>query len=513
MQKDRRYIGRRVSIAVLVLLQIVALFPFRFTDELGQRDSYRMFLGLVDTLKTGALFNSSLLYNRELSFGYYGFLYALGSMPGITPLALVYALNWVSLISVILFVIPQYIVAERLFGGRVAVASGLILIATPVWWNCGLYGHPITPSLLLFFSGLAILCRYPDLPPLRIRVAALGLFTAALTFRFDVVLLVIALAGVLWEVRRTPAREFVKESSFYIVGSIALFFAVQHFLPAVSRGDAPPSILSLLIRFQNPSNIVSSVRESIIQVLDGFTPVLLLTVPISMWMLLRKGRISALLYVSGLIALNLLFWFPNPSPPRHYLMMAPAMSVSAALVSEALAGRIARLRSYSGWIAGIAAAFCIVGISLALGHREGRRGYFPSQFEDRLIMMANIAGAKRAAEGLVRLPPLGTPVVVLCDSNLVIAEMEKFAADTSAAYRKAYAGPRAVGLHDVRQGGNQFVMIEQSWEETAIEDFDQSGSDMGLPVLSAPYLPIEYKGPRRRLVVDARLRVGQDLNR
>jgi hypothetical protein len=56
-------------------------------------------------------------------------------------------------------------------------------------------------------------------------------------------------------------------------------------------------------------------------------------------------------------------------------------------------------------------------------------------------------------------------------------------------------------------------MIEQSWEETAIEDFDQSGSDIGLPVLSAPYLPIEYKGPRRRLVVDARLRVGQDLNR
>jgi 4-amino-4-deoxy-L-arabinose transferase-like glycosyltransferase len=124
-----------------------------------------------------------------------------------------------------------------------------------------------------------------------------------------------------------------------------------------------------------------------------------------MWMLLRKGRISALLYVSGLIALNLLFWFPNPSPPRHYLMMAPAMSVSAALVSEALAGRIARLRSYSGWIAGIAAAFCIVGISLALGHREGRRGYFPSQFEDRLIMMANIAGAKRAAEGLVPTHP------------------------------------------------------------------------------------------------------------
>jgi hypothetical protein len=494
---------------VLIVLQVATLFPFRFTDEFGERDSYRMFLGLVDSLKTGTLFNSSLLYNREASFGYYGFLYALAPIIGNTPLGLISTMNWVGFLSVVLFAIPEYIVTERLFGGQVAAASGLILIATPVWWYCGLYAHPITTSLLLFFSGLAILCHHHHPPPVWIRITALGFFAAALIFRFDVVLLLIVLVAVLWEVRQMPIRDVAKESAFYIVGSVALFGAAQQFLPPVNHGDAPPSILILLARFHNPSHIASSVRDSIIMLGQGFTPLPFLAVPISMWMLYRKSRYPALLFVSGVIAINLMFWLPNPSPARHYLMMAPAMSISTAFVLEAFLSHRPRLRSSSGVIAGIAAAISIVGANMALSHGKGYLAYFPSQFEKRLGMKADIAQANRIAEGLVRLPPLATPVVVLCDSNLVIAEMVKLAADTSAVHRTAYAGMRPIALHDVRQGKNQFLMVEQSWDETVIEDFDQSGAYIGLPVLSAPYLPIEYKGTRRLLAIDSRPGMGQ----
>jgi hypothetical protein len=69
---------RNLSIAILVALQAATLFHFRFVGEFGERDSYRMFLGLIDTLMNGTRFNSALLYNREISFGYYGSRTRLG---------------------------------------------------------------------------------------------------------------------------------------------------------------------------------------------------------------------------------------------------------------------------------------------------------------------------------------------------------------------------------------------------------------------------------------------------
>jgi hypothetical protein len=62
-----------LPIAVLVAVQAASLFPFRFIGGFGERDSYRMLLGLVDTLANRTPFDSSLLYNRQASFGYLSF--------------------------------------------------------------------------------------------------------------------------------------------------------------------------------------------------------------------------------------------------------------------------------------------------------------------------------------------------------------------------------------------------------------------------------------------------------
>jgi hypothetical protein len=121
-----------LDIAVLVAVQAASLFPFRFIGEFGERDSYRMLLGLVDTLTNGTPFDSSLLYNRQASFGYYGFWYLLAPLIGNTPQALAVAMNWLAFVSVVLFVIPEYLITEHMFGRDVAIASSLILTATPV---------------------------------------------------------------------------------------------------------------------------------------------------------------------------------------------------------------------------------------------------------------------------------------------------------------------------------------------------------------------------------------------
>lgn len=494
------YLKRQRCLAFLIILQAAALFPFRFTNELGERDSYRMFIGLVDTLKTGALFNSPLLYNREPSFGYYGILYALTPLTGHAPAALMSLMNWIGLLSVILFTVPNYIVTERLFGKQVAVASSIILAATPVWWHCGLYGHPVVTALFLFFSGMAVLCPYERTPSFAVRAIALVLFAVALTMRFDIVLLFIAMVAMLWQVRRIPSRGIAREALLYILGSVALFGIAEECLPRVSQGVAPDSILSLLARFEHTNQIFASFRQFVFSLGQGFTPILIAIIPFSMWMLIRRKQYPLAFFVSGEIIVNLVFWFPNAYPARHFLFMAPAVSISAALVFLALVpARIPRLSSLHGVLIGSAVGISIVFTSLAFNYGKGYLGYFPSQFSERLSMKGQIAEANHIAEALAHLPPLSTPVIVLCDSTLVLAKLEQIAFDTSAIYRMVPSNAPSLFVHDVHEGSNRFIMIEHGWDETDVKGFDRSGEYVGIPVLSAPYLSIPYTGPRARI--------------
>jgi hypothetical protein len=390
-------------------------------------------------------------------------------------------------------------------GRQAAIASGLILAATPTWFYCGLYGHPITIAMLLFFTGLAILCRYDRLPPLGTRLGVVGLFAAALALRFDTVLLFVAVAAVLWACRTAAPVGLGKEGLLYVLGSLTLFAIAQKSLPLVSRGPKPASILTLAKTFQIPSHLMSSVRESVIVLGQGFTAVLLVTIPVSAWILFRKRNYPALLFVSGTIAINLVFWLPNSSPPRHYLMMAPAMSASAALVALAA---IAWLRvrqvlwsAWTAWSAGLVMAIAIFGVSELLHHYgTGHLSYFRSPFEKPAEVKAQAEKARRIAAELMFLPPLSTPVIVLCDANLVIAEMVKYPQALTVTGMYVYLDSQAIPIRVLQRGSNQFIMPEQGWDEAAIRNFDQSGTYPGLPVLVTTHLSdTKYDGYRRRL--------------
>ena len=475
-----------MPVAVLVAVQAASLFPFRFVDEFGERDSYRMLIGLVDTLTNGAPFDSSLLYNRQISFGYYGFWYLFAPLIGNAPQALTAAMNWLAFASVVLFVVPEYLIAERMFGRHVAIVSSLILAVTPVWWSYGLFAHPIVTALLLFFSGLAILCRYETVPPFAVRLGTLALFSAALMFRFDCMLLFIVVLALLLGNRRVPFIELAKEFSLYLFGSVLVFVTAQRSLPAVTQGDAPKSILTLLSQYQNLSLFLPGLRSALITLVIGFTGLLLLTVPFSGWLLYRRRNYPALLMISGFIAVNLVFWIPNPgSGARHFLMMAPALSISAALVVVWFFSwnRVPVRFPLLPWAAGVVTAIGVVATS-ELQHHSKEGYYFRSPFERSFqIDGEKIDEAQRVAAQLVQLPPLGTPAIVLSDSNLVIAEMEKLAGPVSAALTSVQSGPKPIGVHLVNYGKNTFVMVEQSWDEDMVRSFEESGTYSGLPIL------------------------------
>jgi hypothetical protein len=146
-------------------------------------------------------------------------------------------------------------------------------------------------------------------------------------------------------------------------------------------------------------------------------------------------------------------------------------------------------------------AISILGVS-ELIHRygTGQLSYFHTAFEKRAEMGVQVEQARRIAGELVRLPLLPIPVVVLCDANPVIAEMEKFPEGPSIASTFVSSGSQAIAVRVLQQGRNQFIMPEQGWDETVIRNFDQSGTYPGLLALVTTYLSdTKYDGYRRRL--------------
>ncbi|MDQ2711055.1 MAG: glycosyltransferase family 39 protein [Acidobacteriota bacterium] len=296
-----RVLSHAKTIAILVLVQAIALFPFRFTGGMQERDSYRMLLGMLDGITRGTYFASPLLYNREVSFGYYALIYGLSSLFGNSPAALVAIMNAISFAAAVLFVIPFYLVVEELFDRYTAIAACTLLAVVPVWWNVALYGHPIMPAMLLLFSAMAVLARQRStITPLHIRWLVVFTLGLALTFRFDVTLLFPALAAVIWH--RTPRiRAAAITFAFYSIGAILFFKLAQLALPAVKNGPPPESILALLQRFENlgqvSGNVKEAIREAIIFMGEGFTPLLvMLAIPAFLIVICRRN-VAQILFV------------------------------------------------------------------------------------------------------------------------------------------------------------------------------------------------------------------------
>ena len=144
------------------------------------------------------------------------------------------------------------------------------------------------------------------------------------------------------------------------------------------------------------------------------------------------------------------------------------------------------------WAAGVVTAIGVVAAS-EMQHHSKEGYYFRSPFERSFqIDGEKIDEAQRVAAQLVQLPPLGTPAIVLGDSNLVIAEMEKLAGPVSAALTSVQSGPKPIGVHLVNNGKNTFVMVEQSWDDDMVRRFEQSGAYSGLPMLKFPYRSSEH---------------------
>ena len=487
--------------ALLILYQGLALIPFHFGGSLGERDGYRMLLGLLDCLQRGVWFDSALLYNRQVSFGYFALLHTLAPGSGASAAAVIALMDWVSLAAAVLFVVPFFFVVDRLFGRAEAVIASLLLPAVPVWWQVSRYGHPITPALLLFFGGLALAATGRALWTL----GAAALFAAALAFRFDVVLLFPLIACV-----ARPAgagwRRPVAFAAAYTALAVAVFLAAQAALPPIRGAAAPEGVLELLRRYEDPGRLREFLRLDCTMVGEAFGAAFLAAMPAAILLLRRTRRaLRPLLFVAYPAAVNLVFWMPNPNPPRHYILLAPAAAVCGAVVLRFALERLRLTRPAWWWGAGLAGAAAAVLLSVAI--QWGPIGRLPevrSLFGDYRALARRQAAWSRLGAQLVALPPLGRPALVLCDAYYVAGRMELLRPGARAQLDEQPVQGQRLQFLTVREGGNTFVMLVQSWEPAEVQALDAARLFPDSVLIVDPYNPdIHYQGSRPRLDVAA----------
>ncbi len=498
---------RKTIIALLILFNAAAFFPFRYIGGMQDRDSYRMLLGMLDSLARGQHFTSPLLYNRQVSFGYYSLIYTLILPFGYSASTIIAVMNAISFAAAVLFVVPFFLVVERLFDRNTAIAASVILPAVPVWWNGALYGHPAMPGTLWFFCGLtAIACSITGRRPMFIRLLATVSMAAALSFRFDLVLLFPAVAAVICYKYQATARR-IRETAFYVLGAVALFKLAQLALPAVQGGPTPDSIPVLLHRFQDPSRVFAFSRaaivEPIVDVGGAFGPLLLILILPAFWMVLRRRNVPQILFTAGVIVPSLVFWFPNPGPVRHYLPIAPASAAAVAMTALWVLSKIVELpvRAISVAACGALVAAVCTAVSIGLHYAPGRASKFESPFWFRFTLDDYQQRASRLADDLLTLQGPKQPVLILCDSNFVIGRMEMSAPNLRVQlHRYHLANGVPFVFHEVDYDGRIFMMLEEPFYPFIVYPaLDQQHLYPTYPVLLDPYNPlVAYDGPRLR---------------
>ena len=472
------------------------------------RDSYRMLLGMLDSLAHGTHFTSPLLYNRQVSFGYYSLIYALTAIFGHSAATIIAVMNAVSLVSAVLFVIPFYLVVERLFDRNTAIAACVILPLVPDWWNSALYGHPNMPGMLLFFSGLALLARSAKVG-LAVRLGSVLLIAAALSFRFDLILLFPAIAAVILS-RDSRLAVGARRTIFYVIGAIVIFKLIQFTLPPLHGGPRPESMFVLLHRYQSPSRFFGS-RAGFVRpfaaVGGAFGPLLLLLIVPACWILLRRKNFPQTLFTVAVIAIQIVFWLPNPTPVRHYIPMGPAVAVTASMSGVWFLSWVAasRLRAIHAWASGIIIAVVCTAVSVGLHWAPGRAGKLDSPFWFRFSLDDYQRRASRIALDLIALRGPNQPLLVLCDSNFVAGRMQTLVHGVSVKlhqYRLADGVPYV--FHQVDYGGRTFMMLEESFYGFIVDDaLDRKRLYPNDPVLVDPYNPlVHYNGPRLRAYLE-----------
>ena len=510
-------------------LYLIVLWIFNYGDTFGERDSYRVLVGIVDAITHGKPFLGGLMYGQDASPGYYAVLQYIIPRFGIDIHNLARALNNIALICSILCLVPLYIIAKS-FGGRSTALSAIVLIYTvPVWWSVSEYAHPIWPALLFFLLALALTALRPAFSGLG-KYFCDGTVTLALAISFSMRMDAVLMAPMMLAFCLDRGRvSFVAVLRLVLCGLAAL--AVVGILKAVNPNPlldtSAGSVWSLFVEYHNFSRFVLNFKNAQFSFARAVNPFLLTSFVASVIYMICKRDLRALLLIVPTVAINYLFWIPNDNT-RHFLYLVPALvfgvaRVTGDLMDGALSShKITKLCAISGLVfVGISSVLHPIfdGKTIFFEHaplalllitatcqvlserfsrllRVGGAGMIVFAASITLVSVAQPSrltmktlyplgmGAHYTGLGksLLALPPLGKTVLVIADAYPIIAAMQMNASP-----------PIAVALVQnwtmlyVKSEHNDFKFFIQGWrQQDAVEAAIGLSADTQIALLTDP---------------------------
>jgi hypothetical protein len=330
-------------LGVPAVLYALSVLPFVYQGVVGEPDLERMTLGVIYGASTGLHATANFHYGYLVSFGYYAALYHL--LPTsilLNSAALIPVINYLGYASAVAALCTLALYTARLFGVRAAFATCMIFGFSPLFLDIGTSGHPQIPGMALLLLG-AWLLTFATEEEVRVGYraaatsAALAVMITALCVRNDVALVFpfITIAS--------PAREGFSTRAWLRASGLRLaVLAVAVVIYVVieshvyhDHGDNADFVATFFATFYNPRTVPRGLAAFVLS--TGIASILCLAALLASRAVRRLPRLD--LAAIALLALpTLLFWLPNPTPPRHLLAAVLAVAMFIALVL----GRLAR---------------------------------------------------------------------------------------------------------------------------------------------------------------------------
>lgn len=316
---------------LLALVFFLIELPLLYRDGPVEADGVRMSYGIANAIRSGEGLASRDMYGRTFSFGYYALF--LGIYPHVwgsfTPL--VTCMNAFNLVCVSAAFIPLVLWMSALWGRRVGLAAGALLATTPILFELGATGHPEGPAFLALNAALALFLESAR-PEARkraiLRFLATAAAFAALTLRADV-LFAFPLFVLLAPLAKGPgsARRALATGAAVALLAVAGFFAAQAMVVAripagagAAAGSTQPNILRIFLDYWAGAKEAGNLLKGAAIWAVSLGPLLFGAGLLGTVAAFRRRERTFAWAAMAILIPAALFWLPDPSPARHFLM-------------------------------------------------------------------------------------------------------------------------------------------------------------------------------------------------
>jgi len=474
----------KVVLGLLILLVFATIFYLlnAYQATFGERDSYRMIVGMNDLILFDKPLGARRLYGSDISFAYYALVDFFRPIFKKNLLLIVPLMNYINAVFGILMVIPFFLLVKRYWGVSIALLANVLLILLPVWRITAQYAHPMVGSVVFMFIGLTLISYRSSLNSLRLfsnklilifwDILIVAAFALCLMFRLDAILMFTLIPACLF-LEGYTLKKIVFPTILYSFLPLVIFKVIQFQLPYIHL-EKNGGIFEQILLWNNPVRYVDQFLRGNLLFIWGLNPLFFVIFLISCVYLWRKRSYQDLYFILPTVLINYIFWLPNPAPARHFIYLSPVVAISIAIFFADIFPKV-RAFVQNHQKTGVAIAALFIFAVVISNHYS-----YSAPLSKKYSYAVTELGTK-----LHQLEPKGKPIFVIGDTIPAAAQMQLISAQTKVkgqksniltddsvvAQKKSSLKPKLeyIPLLSVDNGKNKFIFYAQGWKSRTNE--------------------------------------------